>query len=87
MSNNSDLTANKKADSFTLLPMPDGLPRMESGVVQFGDDWKGVFLRGDEALHLASIIGEAALMSAENGDIFFSNTLRSASKALAKCRA
>jgi hypothetical protein len=32
----------------------EGLPvRMESGPLQFGDDWPGVFLRGDHALHYA----------------------------------
>lgn len=30
--------------------------RMESGVVQFGDDWPGVFLRGDEARLFAEIL-------------------------------
>lgn len=27
--------------------------RLESGVVQFGDDWPGVFFRGDDAFHYA----------------------------------
>lgn len=25
--------------------------RIETGVVQFGDDWPGVFIRGDNAIH------------------------------------
>ena len=34
------------------LPKPrDG--RVETGVVQFGGDWPGVFVRGDDALALA----------------------------------
>lgn len=28
----------------------DVSPRAETGVVQFGDDWPGVFVRGDNAL-------------------------------------
>lgn len=32
--------------------------RMESGPVQFGDDWPGVFFRGDNALHFSLILGE-----------------------------
>lgn len=27
--------------------------RMETGVLRFGDDWPGVFIRGDHALHYA----------------------------------
>lgn len=27
--------------------------RVESGPVQFGDDWPGIFLRGDHALYIA----------------------------------
>ena len=33
---------------------PDGpAPRVESGAVQFGNDWPGLFLRGDDAFDLA----------------------------------
>lgn len=35
-----------------LLPAPQGLPRVETGAVQFGDDWPGLFLRGDNAVAL-----------------------------------
>lgn len=31
------------------LPQPENQPRIETGVVQFGDDWPGVFIRGDNA--------------------------------------
>lgn len=27
--------------------------RVETGVIQFGDDWPGVFIRGDNAFYLA----------------------------------
>lgn len=33
--------------------------RIESGVVQFGDDWPGVFFRGDTAFAYASQLQEA----------------------------
>jgi hypothetical protein len=37
-----------------LVPKPENLSRVESGVVQFGeDDWPGVFIRGDNALAFA----------------------------------
>lgn len=30
--------------------------RAETGPMQFGDDWPGVFIRGDQALYLAHIL-------------------------------
>ncbi len=33
--------------------------RIESGVVQFGDDWPGLFLRGDDAFALAQVLANA----------------------------
>lgn len=33
-----------------LIPLPDGFEgRVETGPVQFGDDWPGTFIRGDNA--------------------------------------
>lgn len=29
------------------------MPRIETGVVQFGDDWPGIFIRGDNAFGMA----------------------------------
>jgi hypothetical protein len=40
------------------LPQPADLARVESGVVQFGDDWPGVFIRGDNALTFAHMLTE-----------------------------
>lgn len=38
-------------------PQPDDdLGRVETGAVQFGDDWPGLFVRGDVAIYLASCI-------------------------------
>jgi hypothetical protein len=33
--------------------LPEQTPRMESGPVQFGEDWPGVFIRGDHAGYYA----------------------------------
>lgn len=38
--------------------------RAETGVLQFGDDWPGVFIRGDDALALAYALGKALGMLA-----------------------
>lgn len=36
------------------LPEPaDGLGRVETGAVEFGNDWPGLFVRGDDAFGLA----------------------------------
>ncbi len=32
---------------------PEG-KRVETGAIRFGDDWPGIFIRGDEALALAN---------------------------------
>lgn len=33
--------------------LPEQSPRMETGAVQFGDDWPGTFFRGDDSFHFA----------------------------------
>ncbi len=33
--------------------LPETNPRVETGPIQFGDDWPGVFIRGDNAFHYA----------------------------------
>jgi len=38
---------------------PAEATRVESGPIQFGDDWPGVFIRGDNALFFASYIDHA----------------------------
>jgi hypothetical protein len=42
------------------LPAPTELPRVETGAVQFGDDWPGLFLRGDDCLALLNDIRRMA---------------------------
>jgi hypothetical protein len=38
---------------------PDGT-RPETGPIQFGDDWPGIFIRGDNAMGYANLLEEAA---------------------------
>jgi len=42
------------------LPQPANLERVETGAVQFGDDWPGVFIRGDTALFFSIALRQAA---------------------------
>lgn len=45
------------------LPEPqDNLGRVETGTTQFGDDWPGVFIRGDNAMGMVQDI-EMALVT------------------------
>ena len=37
--------------------LPKQQTRVETGVVQFGDDWPGIFIRGDICMHYAQVIG------------------------------
>lgn len=40
-----------------LIPLPDDFHgRIETGPVQFGDDWPGTFIRGDSAAYYAMTI-------------------------------
>lgn len=39
-----------------MLPAPKDFPRVETGAVQFGDDWPGLFIRGDGAHVLMGVI-------------------------------
>lgn len=45
--------------------------RVESGAIQFGDDWPGLFVRGDESFNIAMNINtmERALAMLEDGAI------------------
>lgn len=39
------------------LPAMEGQNRPETGAMQFGDDWPGIFIRGDNALFYAHVLG------------------------------
>lgn len=38
--------------------LPKQEPRIETGVVEFGDDWKGIYLRGDDAMAYGILIDQ-----------------------------
>lgn len=61
--------------------------RAESGPMAFGDDWTGLFLRGDEAASMALIL-QAFIESAESGDKpcpLDAGILRAFAEKLSKC--
>lgn len=57
--------------------------RVETGPLRFGDDWCGIFIRGDDAAHKAMTIGMAAT---HVPDPLASMVLVGTSKLLATCR-
>lgn len=69
--------------------------RVESGTVQFGEDWPGVFIRGDHALvrHLPAVARAADLMVAQAQDnedataMYYAGVLRGLASLLASCNA
>ena len=63
---------------------PEQDSRVECGPVQFGDDWPGVFLRGDHALHYAMTL-ECALDAI--ADPFAKAVLRGLANDLKSCDA
>lgn len=48
-----------------VLKLPPQADRVETGPIQFGDDWPGVFIRGDNALYFATAL-RGMLMVIEN---------------------
>lgn len=49
-------------------PLAEPAKRVETGVVQFGDDWPGIFLRGDDALPRAFYLRQFLDDSGAGGD-------------------
>lgn len=46
----------------------EGEYRIETGGVQFDDDWPGFFMRGDDALYVASLISMLDVIGQAEGD-------------------
>lgn len=51
--------------SESIRKLPAQEQRVETGPLQFGDDWPGVFIRGDHAFHFAM-----SLRAATSGRVF-----------------
>lgn len=73
-------------DGVVMLPLPEGLERMESGPIQFGDDWAGVFIRGDNAIHMAMLMNTAAeALRVSIGDQISATQLKGYAKLISSC--
>lgn len=62
-----------------------GESRVETGPVQFGEDWPGVFLRGDYAVPMAFTL-ERMLKNSPDMDVFSLSMIEGLIKTLKSCR-
>lgn len=46
--------------------LPEQSPRVETGAVQFGSDWPGIFIRGDNAIFLSWCLKEVLKNNPDN---------------------
>lgn len=60
------------------------MSRVETGPVRFGDDWAGLFIRGDNAMHLSVLLGIAAEKMSD--DPIHALQIESFAKLLRSCR-
>jgi hypothetical protein len=58
-----------------VVPAPLDLPRVETGAVRFGNDWPGLFIRGDEAHNLMLRIRQMTGALGDHPDAEVSNVL------------
>lgn len=64
----------------------EGRPlRPETGPIKFGDDWTGVFLRGDDALHFSVAIEKALKTIGIHMDVMMRMTLNDLVAVLRAC--
>lgn len=68
-------------EALRKISQPDG-GRVECGVIQFGDDWPGIFIRGDNALALSMAIKGLAI---NPYDMVFSGQVQELGRLLASC--
>lgn len=72
--------------SDAIRQFPDEIERVETGPIQFGQDWPGVFIRGNNAawfaFMLTSVLNDHARF---HGDPIARNALKSLASTLASC--
>ena len=56
------------SDGLGVRKLPPQAPRVESGPTRFGDDWCGVFLRGDTAAYYAMTLRQVLHPNGEDVD-------------------
>ena len=61
----------RKMNKFQIIPLDNA--RLETGPMQFSDDWPGVFIRGDDAMVYALVLRQAVerLVEIDNPSVEF----------------
>lgn len=73
---------------MTVRELPVQTPRVETGPVQFGNDWPGLFIRGDQAFGYAMYIDQLLIAPADEFDEALAKVnLRSLAELLRSCDA
>lgn len=72
--------------TLTKVPQLPSGERPETGPMQFGDDWPGVFIRGDNAMHYAMTL-LIALNAIPQERFMERSVLMGLAKALRSCNA
>ena len=67
------------------VPQPDDVERVETGVIQFGDDWPGVFIRGDHALQFAHCLEMALSENFDRENLFHTAPIQGLINTLKGC--
>jgi hypothetical protein len=82
-----------KIISLVLVPEPtqEQVGRVETGPVRIGDDWPGVFVRGDDAMHYAIALSGRTKPEPVGGEVDMSDlltdmTIETLMNLLASCR-
>ena len=68
MSNEPSCGASPSNDGLGVRQLDAQSPRVESGPTRFGDDWCGVFLRGDTAAYYAMTLRQVLHPNGEDVD-------------------
>jgi hypothetical protein len=71
-------------ERLVMLPMPENKHRVETGSIQFGDDWAGIFIRGDNAAFYANAIN--TLMMYDKSDHMALSALNGLYQLLRSCK-
>lgn len=58
----------RSSEGLGVRELPPQTPRVESGPTRFGDDWCGVFLRGDTAAYYAMTLRQVLHPNGEDVD-------------------
>ncbi|VVC06130.1 Uncharacterised protein [uncultured archaeon] len=66
--------------------LPEQKERVETGPTKFGDDWCGVFIRGDNAMYYAQMLNMLLNGSVKSSDVIMHATILDLIELLKSCQ-